>query len=131
MASVRRLVGALAVRRLKGLSAGHDHHRGSEEALPLSVPGLNLGDHGSSLVLARLDLLDGLVDARVKGPADCGHPGDALAAERVGELTADHRQPLGHSLTSLVRWPLWIARSRLSNTGRRVRRRSSRPLRRA
>ena len=55
----------------------------------MTVPGI---------VLARLDLLDGLVHARVEGPADRRNAGDSLAAERVDELALDHRQPLGHRL---------------------------------
>ena len=49
-------------------------------------------------MLVRLDLLDGLVDARIERAAHGRDARDPLAPERVGELTLHEREAVGHRL---------------------------------
>ena len=107
-------------RRLRRLRLGDDDHRGPHEPLPLRVAGLHLGDDGPGRVVGRLDLLDRLVDAGVERLPDRGDARDALARRarrRTAAAPSAARRP--PPSRRVARCALWMARSRLSNTGSR------------
>ena len=117
-----------AVGGVGSLGSRDDDHCCAEKALALHVARLHLRDDRPWCVLGGLHLLDCLVHARVEGTcrwsATRADPLRARGCRRTG--AAPSPELLVIAFTSLERWALWRARSRLSNTGRRVRSRSSR-----